>query len=321
MRNETLRIASGEYFISTQVVGNGPLIVLMHGFPELALSWRHQIGPLANAGFTVAVPDMRGYGASSKPTHVSAYGFDSIADDIAAIADALGHDRWVSIGHDWGSIISWRTALRFPERTAGVFALSVPYRPAPDEPMTDFTSSASDSFSYIRYFQEVGVAEAELGRDPRAALKQMFFVGSGDAPQDEWIKPRPAGSGLLEGWATPPAGPLSFMSDEVLDEYDRTFKEGGFFGPVSWYRNIGSDYYEMHAYPDQRIHVPSAFLCGNKEVALSMFPEGLEVQRQFVPGLRVEKILPGAGHWIQQERPSEVNEAIIAFLSDIRSQI
>nr|WP_255325783.1 alpha/beta fold hydrolase [Sphingobium sp. 15-1] len=160
MRNETLRIASGEYFISTQVVGNGPLIVLMHGFPELALSWRHQIGPLANAGFTVAVPDMRGYGASSKPTHVSAYGFDSIADDIAAIADALGHDRWVSIGHDWGSIISWRTALRFPERTAGVFALSVPYRPAPDEPMTDFTSSASDSFSYIRYFQEVGVAEA-----------------------------------------------------------------------------------------------------------------------------------------------------------------
>ncbi|WP_176596370.1 alpha/beta fold hydrolase [Sphingobium sp. 15-1] len=111
------------------------------------------------------------------------------------------------------------------------------------------------------------------------------------------------------------------MSDEVLDEYGRTFKEGGFFGPVSWYRNIGSDYYEMHAYPDQRIHVPSAFLCGDKEVALSMFPEGLEVQRQFVPGLRVEKILPGAGHWIQQERPSEVNEAIIAFLSDIRSQI
>jgi pimeloyl-ACP methyl ester carboxylesterase len=321
MRDEILPIKSGPWTISTRVAGQGPLVVLIHGFPELALSWRHQIAPLVEAGFTVAAPDTRGFGASSKPVDVRSYGFDAEADDIAAIADVLGHERWVSIGPDWGSNIAWRTGLRFPDRTAAVFGLSVPYRPPPPKPMKDFGSAQSGRFSYIQYFGEVGVAEAELERDPRASLKQMFFVGSGGAPKDEWIKSKPRDSKLLEGWVQAPSGPLSFMDDEVLDRYAVAFAAGGFFGPLCWYRNLDIDYDEMHAYCDPRIHQPTGFLCGDKEVTLSMFPNTLEVQREYLTDLRTETIIPGAGHWIQQERPTEVTAALIAFLNDVRSKV
>jgi pimeloyl-ACP methyl ester carboxylesterase len=321
MRDETVAVRSGPYEISTRVVGEGPLVILMHGFPELGYSYRHQLRPLAEAGYTVAAPDMRGYGRSSKPQDIRAYGFDAIADDMRAIADALGHERWVSVGHDWGASIAYRTALRFPERTVGVFGLGVPYRPPPAEPLTDFSSADPNDFSYLRYFQDVGVVEAELERDPRAALKQIYFAASGDAPKDEWIKRRPVESGLLKGFEPPPSGPLSFITDEELDVYAEAFESGGFFGPVSWYRNFEPDFHEMHAYADPRIHQPSGFLCGELEVALSMFPESLAVQREHMTDMRAEIILPGAGHWTQQERPEEVSKALVDFLAEVRSEL
>lgn len=320
MRDELRRIASGPYEIATRVVGEGPLVILMHGWPEIGLSWRHQIEPLAQAGFTVAVPDMRGFGESSKPGTVSEYRFDLAADDMAAIADALGHRRWTSIGHDAGSMVAWRTALRFPDRVVGVFSLSVPYLGRPAGPLNAFYDARyPDEFFYMRYFQQVGVAEAELEAEVRDALKRIFYSLSGDAPLADWTRRRPYDAPLLEGLTPPPEGPLTFMEEPELDAFADAFERGGFFGPLSWYRNPEADFLDHLAYEDAIIRQPSAFLCGEKEILLDMFPGALEYQRAALADMRVETVVPGAGHWIQQERPAEVTESLLGFLAEIKS--
>lgn len=322
--NETIQVigtAEGVR-ISTLVAGEGPLVILMHGWPELGVSWRHQIRPLVEAGYRVAAPDMRGYGASSKPAEVGAYSLDQIADDMAALAAALGAPRWVAVGHDWGAPAAWRSAQRFPDAVAAVFCLSVPHQgPSPVSAEALFEIGYPDRFFYVRYFQAVGPAEAELQRDPRAALKKIFFVGSGDAPLAEWIKARPRDCALLDGLVDPPAGPLSFMSDAELDLYAEAYARGGFFGPLSWYRNLDVNAEQGRAYPGGRIVQPAGFLAGEKEIALAMSPGGRDVQRSLCDDLRVETILPGAGHWIQQERPAEVSAALIGFLDGVRDRL
>jgi pimeloyl-ACP methyl ester carboxylesterase len=308
--------------LSVQVAGSGPLVILMHGWPELGLSWRHQMGPLAAAGYTVAAPDMRGYGGSTRPEDVAAYTTDALADDMAALARALGAARWVAVGHDWGSPVAWRSAIRFPDEVAAVVSLSVPHSPPSPLPAQElFEQGYPDRFYYVRYFQEVGRAEAELEADPRASLKRIFFALSGDAPKDEWIKRRPKDGPLLPGLAEPPAGPLSFMSDEELDRYAEAYRRGGFFGPVSWYRNLDRNAEQSRAYPDQRIRQPAGFLCGDKEIVLSLAPGALDRQRSLCDDLRMETILPGAGHWIQQERPREVTQALLGLLGGVRARL
>jgi pimeloyl-ACP methyl ester carboxylesterase len=319
---ETRIIKSGSGVQRVTVAGSGPLVILMHGFPELALSYRHQIEPLAEAGFTVAAPDMRGYGGSFKPADIAAYTTDDMADDMAAIASELGARRWVSVGHDWGSAIAWRCALRFPDQVAAVFSLSIPHLKASELSMAEALELGYPGrFNYIRYFQQIGAPEAELARDPRDALKCMYFALSGDAPFAEWVKVRPIDSPLLLGLAEPPPGPLSFMSDAVLDQYAEQFRRGGFFGPVSWYRNFDVNDAQARTYGDQHIRQPSGFLCGDKEIALAIVPGGLEGQRLLCDDLRYEVVLPGAGHWIQQERPAEVTATLLKFLNDVRSTL
>ena len=240
--NDTIRtVQSGEVAISVRVIGRGPLVILMHGWPELGLSWRHQIGPLADAGFMVAAPDMRGYGSSSSPLGIDAYNTDAICDDMLAVADALGAKTWVAVGHDWGSPVAWRCALRFPERVRGVFSLSVPHGNPPPPTAEWFRLAFPDSFFYIRYFQELRRPEAELDADIKDSLKRIFHALSGDAPLADWIKSRPIGNRLLDGLDEPGPGELSFMPDSVLDEYAKAFQRHGFFGPISWYRNIDTN--------------------------------------------------------------------------------
>jgi pimeloyl-ACP methyl ester carboxylesterase len=319
VRDEVRRVLSGSCEIATRVVGNGPLVILMHGWPELGQSWRHQVSALADAGFTVAIPDMRGFGASSKPDAVEAYRFDLAADDMAAIADFLGHRQWISVGHDAGSMVAWRTALRFPDRVAAVFSLSVPYLGLSPAPLSDtFDIYYPDNFFYMRYFQEVGRAESELEADVRGALKRIYFSLSGDAPLNDWISPRPIDDPLLSGLAAPPAGPLSFMSDEVLGSYTAAFEASGFFGSLSWYRNFEADFRDQAAYGDGIVRQPSGYLCGEKEILLAMFPGALETQRSCLADMRREIVLPGAGHWIQQERSAETTEALLDFLLEVK---
>lgn len=304
--------------ISVTIVGTGPLVILMHGWPELGLSWRHQIAPLAAAGYTVAVPDMRGYGESSKPNTIEPYNTDALADDMMAIATTIGAQHWVAVGHDWGSPVAWRCALRFPEAVVGVFSLSVPHVAAGDIPaQQSFEQMYPDRFYYVRYFQEIGPAEIELEKDVRAALKTIFFALSGTAPKGEWAKQRPQNSPLLSGLITAPEGALGFMSDDELDQYAEAYRNGGFFGPLSWYRNLDSNADQARAYGDQGITQPAGFLCGDKEIILSMAPMAIAAMRSLCSDLRCAEILPGAGHWIQQERPEEVNRALLHFLRGV----
>lgn len=315
MPGETRFLDTIDARLAVQVAGNGPLVILMHGWPELGWSYRHQIGPLAEAGYTVAVPDMRGFGASSKPADPSAYSTDHSVDDMAAIAKALGHEKWVAVGHDWGSPVAWRCALRLPEQVCGVFSLSVPHYLGANAPsLAAIDAGFPESFFYMRYFQEIGVGEAELERDPRDALKRIFHSLSGDAPKFDWMKPRPRNSTLLDGLAEPPTGPLSFMTDAELDVYAAVFAENGFFGPLCWYRTLAANAAQATALPSEIIQQPAGFLCGDKEIVLAMFDNALEENRKLCADLRVETVLPGAGHWIQQERPAEVNAALIGFL-------
>lgn len=312
----------GDVSISAAVAGRGPLVILMHGWPELALSWRAQMPAIVRAGFCVAAPDMRGYGLSSQPQEASDYTLDAAADDMAALADQLGHDRWVAIGHDWGAPTAWRCALRFPQRVAAVFGLSVPHLPPPSMPF----STAWDllwpaTFFYMRYFQQIGAPERELEADVAQSLRRVFHALSGDAPADTWMRPRPIDAPLLPGLPEPPDGKLSFMEDDEFRAYVRAFERGGFFGPLSWYRNWESDFMLAQAYGDGVIRQPSAFLCGEKEAVLAMVPDALAAQRTALADQRAEIILPGAGHWIQQEHPAEVTAALLQFLHDVRPHI
>jgi pimeloyl-ACP methyl ester carboxylesterase len=318
MIGERQIIQSGDVRLSVQVAGSGPLVIMMHGWPELAWSYRHQIGPVVAAGFTVAVPDMRGYGGSSRPEDPSLYSTDHSVDDMAAIARALGHETWVAVGHDWGSPVAWRCALRLPDQVRAIFSLSVPHYLGVNAPSLEAIDAAfPDSFYYMRYFQDIGVGEAELERDPRASLKKIFHSLSGDAPLFDWMKPRPRNSPLLDGLAEPPPGPLSFMSDEELDIYAAAFAENGFFGPLCWYRTLAANAAQATSLGSQIVQQPAGFLCGDREIVLAMFKDGLAESRKLCADLRMEIVVPGAGHWIQQERPAEVNDALIRFLNDV----
>jgi pimeloyl-ACP methyl ester carboxylesterase len=216
-------IKTGDIDLSVQVEGSGPLVILMHGWPELGLSWRHQVPALAAAGWRVAVPDMRGYGGSGKPAAIEDYRLDRIADDMQAVASALGARRWVAVGHDWGAPAAWRCALRFPDSVAAVFALSVPHSGPPPRPFLDIIDAVyPDRFFYIRYFQTPGVAEAEFeGGDLAASLKRVFYMGSFDGVAARSGRHVPRDSTMLASMDDPPPDPLSFMSDAELPRMRR----------------------------------------------------------------------------------------------------
>ncbi|MCB2051540.1 MAG: alpha/beta hydrolase [Novosphingobium sp.] len=304
--------------ISAAVAGKGPLVILMHGWPELGFSYRHQIKPLVEAGFQVAAPDMRGYGGSAKPFDPARYTIDAHADDMAALANALGAKRWVSVGHDWGSPVAWRCALRFPDQVAAVFSFSVPHRLAADISAHEwFDTAYANRFYYMRYFETIGPSEMELERDPRDSLKRIFFSLSGDAPLFDWTRERAMDDTLLNGLTPPPDAPLRFMPDADLDAYANAFSVGGFHGPLNWYRNWDRNEEQARAYGDQHIRQPAGIMLGDREIVLSMFPGCIEAQRPLCHDLRIERVVSGAGHWIQQERPADATEALLEFLADV----
>ncbi len=309
--------------LSVDVQGEGPLVILMHGWPELGLSWRHQIPALTAAGYRTAVPDMRGYGGSGKPHETGAYTLDTIADDMAAIAAQLGAAKWVAVGHDWGAPAAWRCALRFPDQVAAVFCLSVPHSGPPPIPFFDIIERRyPDQFFYMRYFQDEGVAEAEFeNSDWPAALKRIYYMGSGEGVARRSGRHIPRNSTMLASVDDPPPGPLPFMTDQELEDYAAAFRAGGFRGPLSWYRNFPQNAADARAYGDNVIRQPAGFLAGDHEMVLKMLPGQLENMREKCTDLRVEISLPGAGHWVQQERPAEVNAALVSFLNSVRDRL
>jgi pimeloyl-ACP methyl ester carboxylesterase len=309
--------------LAVAVTGQGPLVILMHGWPEQSLSWRHLAPALAAAGYRVATPDMRGYGASGKPEAVDAYRLNTLAQDMGAIADALGEQRFVAVGHDWGAITAWRTALYYPDRVAAVLGMSVPHSAPPPIPLLDVIDHLyPDRFFYIRYFQPPGVAEAELeNSDLTHALKMIYWTASGPGARAHVPRNTPRDATLLQSWDEPPPGELAFLPDAELAQYVARFAAGGWRGPLNYYRNFAANADDARALGDSIIRQPSAFLYGEYDAVLHFFPGQLEHMRAHLADMRGEYKIAGAGHWVQQEAPAETNAAVLEFVNSIRNQV
>jgi pimeloyl-ACP methyl ester carboxylesterase len=306
--------------------GNGPLVLLCHGFPESWYSWRHQIEALAAAGFRVVAPDMRGYGKSDAPEAIDQYTIFHLVGDLVGLLDALAVKTAVIVGHDWGATVAWQAARLRPDRFRAVAALSVPYRPRSEVRPTSVMPRTADAQFYQLYFQEPGVAEAEMERDPRSTVLAMLYGASGEgaaamraaaasggaAPNIGMV---PKDGGFLRGAGAPTTLP-PWLSEADIDFYAAEFKRSGFRGPLNYYRNIDRNWELMAAFAGAPVTVPALYVAGDRDMVVS-FPgteQLLANLRNFVPALSKIQMLPGCGHWTQQERPSEVNTAIIDFI-------
>jgi pimeloyl-ACP methyl ester carboxylesterase len=312
-------IDTGAARLRVAIAGEGPLIVLVHGFPESWYSWRHQIPVLAEAGFRVAAPDVRGYGGSDRPHAIDAYAIKELSGDIAGLIAALGAQQAVVIGHDWGAPIAYATARLHPARVRAVAALSAPALgrgPAPSVEL--FRKIYQDRFFYQLYFQEPGVAEAELEADVRTSLRKFYYWSSGEARKANDKVANPAGPGLLDRLVDPAQLP-SWLTEADLDYYESRFRESGFRGPLNRYRNSARDFADMAEFDGRQIAQPAAFLAGSLEPILGMIPgvDMIERMRAQCADLRLVRIMEDAGHWLQQERPAEVNAALLEFLGTL----
>jgi pimeloyl-ACP methyl ester carboxylesterase len=276
---------------------DGPLVVLLHGFPELGFSWRHQVGPLAGAGFRVLVPDLRGFGRSEVPEPVEAYAMRVLVADVLALLDHAGAEQAVVAGHDWGADIAWKTALLEPQRVRAVAGLSVPFVPrAPAPPVGILREHLGEDF-YIVWFQEPGVAEAALERDVRRTLLAREVWGPAWAERDD-TDPRPA-----------------WLSEEELAVYVAAFERTGFRGPLSLYRNIDRNWEQTAGAADRRIEQPALFLTGERDPVRRFMPA--TAMDGWVTDLRASIVVPGAGHWVTQDAPEAVNAALLGFLREV----
>ncbi len=292
--------------------GEGPLVLLIHGFPESWYSWRHQFAPLAAAGYHVVAPDMRGYGKSDKPADIEAYNQVEVVSDIIGLITALGHETAVVIGHDWGAPTAWSCALHHPDRVTAVGALSVPFSPrAENAPLATMKAMFKDMFFYILYFQEPGVAEAELERDVLVSIRKFFHMASGDFDRGDPV-PRPADSDLLSDMEDPMTLG-DWCTEDDIAFYVNEFKASGFRGPLNYYRNMDRTWKLTEGAP-LTIEQPAMFVAGEKDGVIVMAADALKQLPERVPDLRLNRLLPEIGHWTQQEAPDEVNEAILEFL-------
>ena len=313
--------------------GEGPPVLLCHGFPESWYSWRHQIDALAAAGFRAIAPDMRGYGKSDAPEAIDQYTVFHMVGDLVGLLDALEIPSAVIVGHDWGATIAWQAARLRPDRFRAVACLSVPYRPRSPARPTSVMPRTADAQFYQLYFQEPGVAEAEFERDPRATVFNMLYGASGDgvaaraaaaasgnASAAEGIGMVPTGGGMMRGAGAPATLP-AWLSEADIDFYAGEFKRSGFRGPLNYYRNLDRNWELMAAFAGALVTVPALYVAGDRDMVVS-FPgteQLLANLKNFVPALRGIKMLPGCGHWTQQERPVEVNAALVEFLRSLPS--
>jgi pimeloyl-ACP methyl ester carboxylesterase len=293
---------------------DGPPVILAHGFPELAYSWRHQLPALGAAGYRVLAPDQRGYGRSSRPEAIADYDITHLTDDLIALLDDIGAEKAVFVGHDWGSMVVWQTALLHPDRVAGVCGMSVPFSPRPPAPPTQLWRRVfAGKFFYILYFQEPGVADAELDADPATVMRRMLCGtrtdkgGSIDQNADD-------GRGFAERFPEPDGLP-DWLSQEELDFYTSEFTRTGFTGGLNWYRNFDRNWETTPQLAGAKVEVPSFFVGGALDPVLLMVPPDRQVE--WLSDLRGSVVVDDAGHWVQQEKADEVNTALLGFLRGI----
>jgi pimeloyl-ACP methyl ester carboxylesterase len=312
-------IDAGELKLRAAVEGEGPLVIMVHGFPESWYSWRHQIGPVAEAGFTACAIDVRGYGGSDRPQPVEAYAMAHMVSDLVGVADALQPGRpAILLGHDWGAPMVWNSALSRPDKFRAVGALSVPYMGPPTRPFSEVFNAiftAKNRFFYQAYFQKEGVAEAEAEADVRTFLRKFYYAISGDAPVGSWPSDKTADAKLLDGLVDPDPFP-GWLTEADLDYYTAEFEASGLRGPINRYRNHERDFEWHQQFKDRKIEQPAFFISGTRDLAFNMMggSDPIEIMRRHVPNLQVADVLEGCGHWTQQERAAEVTERLIPWL-------
>ena len=299
--------------LRTIVEGDGPLVILLHGFPRCWYLWRHQIDPLKAAGFRVAVPDQRGYGASSRPERIEDYNILELTADVIGLADALGEEKFYLVGHDWGCIVAWYTAQLYPHRLHCVMGLSVPNQPI--GPAAVNPPGLDEMFWYIRYFQNPGVAEKEFEADVDRTFRA--FNGARDGAP---AAPKPRDASFLGDGPTS-TKLLPTITEEDHAYYVASFTESGFRGPISWYRNMGRIPTLAPWLDGAKIQVPAFFLAGTDDPVLKFSNDSYNRQDKNFADLRGKQLIDGAGHWVQEEKADEVNAAITAFLNSIREEV
>ncbi|MDE1169536.1 MAG: alpha/beta hydrolase [Pseudomonas sp.] len=289
----------------------GRVVWLLHGFPECWYSWRRQIGPLVAAGYQVFVPEMRGYGQSSAPQEVAAYDLLTLCADIQGAMDQLGHHEACVVGHDWGAPVAWHLALLEPERVKAVVAMSVPFAGRPRQPAIDsLRKHFAERFNYIVYFQTPGVAEAELDADIAHTLR-LFMQGGANA--DLILKNKPASARLFDGVPVPTDLPHWCTADD-FDVYLHTFAGRGFHGALNWYRNFERNWQRTEPLANAIVEQPALFLLGDQDPVGVLEAHTLKRMPERVPHLE-QHLIAECGHWIQSEKPDEVNHFLLAFLA------
>jgi pimeloyl-ACP methyl ester carboxylesterase len=307
--------------IELHVVEAGPEdgypVVLAHGFPELSYSWRHQLPALADAGYHAIAPDQRGYGRSDRPEAIADYDIHHLTDDLLGILDDIGAEQAVFVGHDWGSMVVGQLALLHPERMAGVVATSVPLLPrGAMAPVPMLRQVFGDSFFYILYFQEPGVADADLEADPAETMTRMLagLTMPAEGGPDVAGLAAPDGRGFVD--RLPKAEGLpSWLSQGELDHYIAEFTRTGFTGGINWYRNFDRNWETTPELDGVHVTIPSSFITGAADPVNLMTPAG--VMDGHALDHRGDTFVEGAGHWVQQEAPDEFNAALLSFLSSL----
>ena len=298
------------------VEGKGPLVILVHGWPQCWYLWRHLIDPLVAAGYRVAVPDMRGFGGSDAPPALEDHVIRTLAADVAGIATALGEEKLIVVGHDWGCVVTWHVALLYPERCTAVLGMSVPFWRLGPEAL--HPPGMDEAFWYMRYFQAPGIAEKELEADVRNSLRRIYYCLSAPAGQMAFIDQIkfPRSARLLD--TMPEPGDMSaFITEEDLDYYVAQYEHSGFRGGINWYRNIPVISSSTPELEGRKICQPAAFLAGVNDAVLLFDPQWRE---HFVPcfeDLRFVEMVDNAGHWVQIEQPEKTNALVLRFLASL----
>ncbi|KUJ66533.1 epoxide hydrolase [Streptomyces albus subsp. albus] len=321
IRHDQVEVNGVRLHIAEQ--GEGPLVLLLHGFPESWYSWRHQFEPLSRAGYRVVAPDQRGYARSEQPDAVDSYTLLHLAGDVTGLIRALGEERAVVVGHDWGAPVAWVTAMLRPDLVRGVAGLSVPPSlPAGMPPPSAMRELYGEGF-YQVYFQRPGVADAELAQDLPSSFRRILYSGAGDNPRTAQPRPWviPEGRTLLE--SVPEPGELpGWLSRTDIEVFAGDYAGHGpraFTGPLNWYRNAGRNHELLAPFRGRGIEVPALYLVGDRDMVTAL--HGIDrvraSLRRIAPLLHDEVTLPGCGHWTQQERPDEVNAALLDFLAHL----
>ena len=307
-------------------LGEGPLVLLLHGFPECWYSWRHQFEPLARAGYRVVAPDQRGYARSEQPSDVDRYSLLHLTGDVVGLIQALGERQAVVVGHDWGAPVAWTTAMLRPDLVRGVAGLSVPpVLPGGMAPPSRTREQYGEGY-YQLYFQQPGRADAELALDPVSTFRRFLYSASGDNPATDPPRPWviPAGRSLLETMPEPERLP-GWLTEADIETFAAEYAGHGraaFTGGLNWYRNIQRNQELLAPFRGRVIEVPALYVAGDRDMvtALRGMDRLLGSLDRIAPRLHRRLVLPGCGHWTQQERPDEVNGALLDFLAQLPAE-